>query len=130
MKIKLAAVTMESFKYFLSPSKILRMIAPVKYCPVVSGGSENGKGAQGLETATGVVPRIVVAMVNRHQLPVKMEVYAVLQVKESSSHVASINPADLKKPANKHDNRPWVLISGIFLALVEVPIKFAFFPNP
>lgn len=42
----------------------------------------------------------------------------------------NVTLADVKKQADKQDNRLWVLISGMFLALVGVLTKFAFFPNP
>jgi uncharacterized coiled-coil protein SlyX len=42
----------------------------------------------------------------------------------------NVTMADLKKQADKQDNRLWVLISGMFLAIVGVATKFAFFPNP
>jgi hypothetical protein len=40
------------------------------------------------------------------------------------------NLSDLKKQTDKQDNRLWVLISGMFLALLGILTKFAFFPNP
>ncbi|BFM40185.1 hypothetical protein OLK001_21110 [Synechocystis sp. LKSZ1] len=36
--------------------------------------------------------------------------------------------SDLKKQTDKQDNRLWVLISGMFLALLGVLAKFAFNP--
>jgi hypothetical protein len=38
--------------------------------------------------------------------------------------------SELKKQTEKQDNRLWVLISGMFLALVGLLTKVAFFPNP
>ncbi len=40
------------------------------------------------------------------------------------------NLSDLKKQIDKQDSRLWVLVSGMFIALVGVLAKFAFFPNP
>jgi uncharacterized coiled-coil protein SlyX len=42
----------------------------------------------------------------------------------------NVTLADVKKQADKQDNRLWVLISGMFLFIAGALTKYAFFPNP
>ena len=53
-----------------------------------------------------------------------------LHIVRTDERLDSINQnlADLKKQSEKQDNRLWVLISGIFLALLGFVVKFSMNP--
>ena len=58
----------------------------------------------------------------------KIDVYIAKTDERLNSIQQNLN--DLKKQAEKQDNRIWLLISGLFLTLLGAVAKIAFFPNP